>query len=652
MEMHKSTVGRLGFGLALALGWGLVACGGEAPEPGGGPGGAPSESGSGGAAPSVGGGGGTGGTDTGGGGADTSGGGSGGGSGFNPYPVPDAEKMDLLFVIDNSVSMAKKVSIMGAAASRLVRRLTSPDCLAAGGERSPSVGGVCPAGTELEFRPVSDLHVGVITSSLGGSGSTSCASTGGNDRAQLLPKVRAGLDDPNGDGFLEWSAGDDALDLAALEDNLESQFAAVGATGCGFEATLEAMYRFLVDPSPPAGLVVTNTLASSTGVDEAILDQRAAFLRPDSLVAIVMLTDEDDCSVMQGGSYYENAGVGWLTGEIDSSIFRGFPPASAACADDPNDACCHSCLTAVPDGCFDTCGVGPVAPRDPELDRANLRCFEQKRRFGIDLLYPVQRYVDALTDERIIDAQTGEAADNPLFAGGQRGPGWVYLLDLVGVPWQDLATADSLTAPGSLHYLSPEELTVADIETEDGPVSRWELLLGSGGPPLDPFVIASIEPRVGEHPLRTAGGEPIASMVAPGSPGWNAINGHEFDNSVPSALDGRPANDDLQYACIFPLGADARLGCSPSDATCDCGEEPDKGRPLCKSVADGAAEAGKSQYWEKAYPAPRHYQVLRGLGARGVTASTCPKVTASGAEDFGYAPAMDALIAALLPALD
>jgi hypothetical protein len=36
-------------------------------------------------------------------------------------------------------------------------------------------------------------------------------------------------------------------------------------------------------------------------VDEVLLARRAAFLRPDSLVAIVMLTDENDCSMVPGG---------------------------------------------------------------------------------------------------------------------------------------------------------------------------------------------------------------------------------------------------------------------------------------------------------------------------------------------------------------
>ena len=33
-------------------------------------------------------------------------------------------------------------------------------------------------------------------------------------------------------------------------------------------------------------------------------------------------------------------------------------------------------------------------------DALNLRCYEQKRRIGIDFLYPVRRYIDALNEPR------------------------------------------------------------------------------------------------------------------------------------------------------------------------------------------------------------------------------------------------------------
>src|SRR5688500_19235150 len=112
----------------------------------------------------------------------------------------------------------------------------------------------------------------------------------------LIAKVRADVPDPTGYGFLHW-AGGVAADVAALSADFSEHVAAVGETGCGFEAPLEAWYRFLVDPSPPIDVVKgAGNVAATTGVDTAILQQRAEFLRPTSLVAIVVLTDENDCS--------------------------------------------------------------------------------------------------------------------------------------------------------------------------------------------------------------------------------------------------------------------------------------------------------------------------------------------------------------------
>jgi hypothetical protein len=80
-----------------------------------------------------------------------------------------------------------------------------------------------------------------------------------------------------------------------------------GEHGCGYEASLEAWYRFLIDPEPPSSVSVPAGSATSVvgPVDTTVLAQRQAFLRADSLVAIVMLTDENDCSIV-------DEGYGWL----------------------------------------------------------------------------------------------------------------------------------------------------------------------------------------------------------------------------------------------------------------------------------------------------------------------------------------------------
>ena len=67
--------------------------------------------------------------------------------------------------------------------------------------------------------------------------------------------------------------------------------------GCGLEAQLESWYRFLVQPDPYDTIQLSTDnppRASLNGVDATLLKMRHDFLRPDSLVAIIQLTDEED----------------------------------------------------------------------------------------------------------------------------------------------------------------------------------------------------------------------------------------------------------------------------------------------------------------------------------------------------------------------
>src|SRR5690606_37540731 len=104
--------------------------------------------------------------------------------------------------------------------------------------------------------------------------------------------------------------------------------------------------------------------------------------------------------------------------------------------ENPNDACCYSCIQPDPSGCGEsTCPPGPPSLAAHE-DRANVRCFDNKRRFGIDLLYPTQRYVDGLSKSMVVDSQTGQQVPNPLLTGRQ--PDLIFFAGIIGVPWQDI----------------------------------------------------------------------------------------------------------------------------------------------------------------------------------------------------------------------
>ncbi|HXK17492.1 MAG TPA: hypothetical protein VNG33_06810, partial [Polyangiaceae bacterium] len=390
------------------------------------------------------------------------------------------DKIDLLFMIDNSRSMGDKQKLLASAVPQLARRLVVPRCVGAAGaahERA-SLSEVCPAGSEPEFRAVRDIHIAVITSSLGSHGAKQAACAGvspDDDRGLLLPSVRAGLASYDNSGFLAWDPQQKLqppgeADPQRLGDQFSEMVKATGEDGCGYESSLEAWYRFLIDPEPPKTLAVEGTApnlhTSVTEIDQEVLTQRGAFLRPDSLVAIVMLTDENDCSI-------QDEAFGFMAADTRDQGFMW--RANSACEKDPNSACCGPCLANAPAGCPSNdddpvCKTNKFLGRD--ADSTNLRCLENKRRFGYDFLYPVSRYVNGLTQPLVPKRSTGELVQNPLFSGAPgvapRERGLVYLAGIVGVPWQDIADDESQQGSG-LRYLSAEQLTARQ---------RWQVIAG------------------------------------------------------------------------------------------------------------------------------------------------------------------------------
>jgi hypothetical protein len=265
-------------------------------------------------------------------------------------------------------------------------------------------------------------------------------------------------------------------------------------------------------------------------------------------------------------------------------------------------------------------------------DSTNLRCFKQAQRFGISLLYPWQRYANALTQPRIglrAPGPNGETeVSNPIYTPGidgtpAREARLVFLAGIVGVPWQDIADADSLTGQG-LRYL-----TAAEMETATP--NRWSVILGDpdlGIQPLDPFMHEQVEPRSGTNPI-------TGDMILPPTPGpaGNDINGHEQNIAN---------RDDLQYACTFDLESPKTCTMSNQDG-CDCNaSEEGYNRPLCEYPGGGAEG---TQVRAKAYPGSRHLQVLKSVGDNAIVASICPKdATNMGSPSYGYNPAVSAMV--------
>jgi hypothetical protein len=571
------------------------------------------------------------------------------GTGITPPPAT-ASKIDLVLMIDNSRSMADKQEILGAAVPDLVQRLANPPCVDTNGAPAPmqpaSPLDACPSGTKRVTAPVLDIHIGVISSSLGGHGSDACAVDDGglscpgspnpsnNDAGHLLSRVDAcgGATVPTyqSHGFLAWDPAQtlmppgeaNAGDLAGkpgLIPDFRDLVLGLGQVGCGYESQLESWYRFLVDPEPYKDISLQGGQATPSGTDMLLLQQRANFLRPSSLLAIVMLTDENDCSIRESGQYYYAA---QQQNPQDAKKKFRLPRARKECATNPNDPCCKSCGQAAPEcPSDDGCTSSPTLS-DFE-DDINLRCFDQKRRFGIDFLYGIDRYTGALSSQ-LVPNRSGEMVNNPIFSdlnpsdadSSIRDSSLVVLAGIVGVPWQSIARDPGDVTKG---FRNAGEMTMKDANGNTG----WDRVLGDPGnhvAPKDPHMIESIAPRPG--------------LPAPTSPPTaDPINGHEYTI----------ANNDLQYACVFPLTMPR--DCSKQGVNgCDC--SPGTDNPLCDPVNTSI------QVRAKGYPGLRELAVLKGVGSQGVVASVCAaQVAAPTQPDYGYRPAMAAIAAALAPHL-
>jgi hypothetical protein len=538
-----------------------------------------------------------------------------------PPLIEQSDKLDVLLVVDNSKNTSAAQDLLARTLPYLLERLIRPACVNGLGNvvaETDSSEEPCPVG-ERDFPPMRDMHVGVISTSIGGHGADTCGPTSTtfnplqNDAAHLLSRTATGGVVPTYEhgGFLAWDPGQDKvppgeLDLPTVTQKLDQIVRGAGNVGCGFESQLESIYRFVVDPDPYLEISVVGGGAQPTGTDQLLLEQRADFLRPDSALLILLLTDENDCSTREEGQYYLSNQA------LSGGMHYHLPRARAVCERDPDDPCCASCAQPTPDGCApSTSDPGcQAAPFTDVEDPVNLRCWDQKRRFGVDFLYPTDRYVRALS-QPTVEARGGAEVESPLFAGG-RSPKLVFLAGIVGVPWQDIAHDPSALATGFL----------------PGTQVDWELLLGDGEG-ADPLMRESIVPRTGANPRTGDELAPPSATTALANP----INGHE--RAIAAA-------DDLQYACIYPLRTPRE--CS-SDVECECFGDGVAENPICQQQDGSYAQV---QRFARALPSIRPLRVIQGLGTQGVVGSICAQnVDDEASATFAYKPAIDAALRSL-----
>lgn len=185
-------------------------------------------------------------------------------------PAELKNDLDILFVIDDSLSMIDEQTSLKANFPRLVGVLETLE------------GGL------------PDVQIGVVTPNLGTSAAD--GTTKGdidNCRGQGEAGVLRELS-PGGPRFLQ--SFDDGTGTGGRTTNFSgtladafSQLASVGTNGCGIEQHLEAMKR-------------------ATDGSNA---QNASFLRAGAYLAVIVIADEDDCSLANTALWTEPAGANY-----------------------------------------------------------------------------------------------------------------------------------------------------------------------------------------------------------------------------------------------------------------------------------------------------------------------------------------------------
>lgn len=651
------------------------------------------------------------------------------------------DKLDLLFAIDNSRSMGDKQALLGQAVPDLIGRLLNPNCV---DPSNPSAASTppgpmgCVDPLKPEFPPVFDMHIGIVSSSLGGGGAESlqgnlCSATQtgpmtdpifskynshANDQGHLINRKlptaanSTGVEDPiqnaSPGNFLAWLPASNPKntgkpmpvvpvepDQTTLINDFKDLVAGDSQFGCGLEAQLESWYRFLVQPDPynTIDLDMNNPpKAVLNGVDATILQQRHDFLRPDSLVAIIMLTDEED----SWSDPLALGGRGWATRNPPPPLGTGFPGSStglmargtSACdqpidpnnplTTGPNDPNCTSCgfapNTPLPNG--STIGADPncaaaTAYYTAKDDNLNIRYVnDMKRRYGIDPQFPVSRYVNGLRSLHVPSRndehpdgggaynsynldKAGKYSINVGVGNGQKScTNPLFAAELPTDPGGELCNLKLGPRTSDLVYFAiiggvPWQLLADQMGTFKDSLSSddWVKIIGkdpahfdlSG---IDPHMIESYLPRISANAasIPYLGSNSLSGVMSGNTA--DPFNGREW-NTYKS-----PLGLDLQYACTFELPTSRECTADNYKNACDCitssgsGVDPD-GPPLCAMGASG----NSLQVRGKAYPTIRELRVAHDLGTQAIVASLCPKVTNDmNNADYGFRPAVRAII--------
>jgi hypothetical protein len=268
--------------------------------------------------------------------------------------VPDltpATKLDLLFMIDNSGSMAEEQKKLASVLPQLIKVLTT-------GNQN---GMPSPAGETPSFPPVQSLHIGVVSSDMGVNGAPaqkSCGALSFIPTEQNTTTTNMFLNKPLGDdGQLQTSTAvavagifvpptpgaqpfqvvsgdlscvsvsfppeerfiDFSADITDPEDTAHkfSCIAKLGKNGCGLEQQLESVLKAFTPPDS-AIKFSSGTNGQGTAIRaNATSGVNGNFLRDEAILAVVFVTDEEDCSVPDSSKAIFDAQSQAVPGEIN-----------------------------------------------------------------------------------------------------------------------------------------------------------------------------------------------------------------------------------------------------------------------------------------------------------------------------------------------
>jgi hypothetical protein len=581
------------------------------------------------------------------------------------------DKIDLLFDIDNSASMGDKQDYLKKAIPDLINRLVLPNCVDTMDMMTihpRDASGACPMGSKEEFPPVHNMHIGVVTSALGMRGGDVCDPTEkiqsgplmglnkhNDDQAHLINRAtdtETAEMDMLPSNFLDWfpsvsantgvNPGSGAVpitDVAKLKQDFSDLIAGVHELGCGIESQLETWYRFLIQPDPYDQIVVNGGKAGWQGVDTTIIKQRHDFLRPDSLVAIIVLSDENDSEI----------DVRALGGQAFNWMSRGFQPpkATQACATNPGDPACTSCAINGNDpGCPQGTNTSYPMNNNDWGYNVNLRHVHMKQKYGVDVQFPITRYVNGLSNTTVPNRDGEYPAGksnyvgnnnctNPLFASSLPDGSAVDSNTLCNLP-KGVRTKDLIFyahiggVPHELLHFDPNSTKNSELSDAD-----WVKILGkdpqhydySG---IDPHMVEDYKPRMG-------------------------ITKPDPENGYDWKTDSSPSFVDREYACIFaiPTARNCAGANNPNADICDCPSTVPADATTIPPVCDPATPT--SQIKAKAYPTIREILLARLMGQQGILSSLCPiDVNDNGAGNdplYGYRPAVAVIVDRLKNAL-